>query len=285
MQKGYKRTGKGIAVLHFFIGLIILAIVVFAIYFFVSMMDYSDRLTPETSMRPYVEVTAAPEATETPAPVETVAATEEPAIVDISGVTAVEETPVPTEKPTPAPTAIVTPAPTPIATATPEPTKIPKGKLSEFTMEGFQVPAASDSATVGLTNVYASVADNNQIVQLQGYGYINDETFDGAGTKAFVIVTQRASGKQLAYKTNMAEGISGADHSDALCANAASTDFECYLDVKSYPDGEYELGVVLNYKLNGQKVYSYHEFGQSFTVKKGAATVAETAAEATESFG
>ena len=282
MQKGYKRTGKGIAVLHFFIGLIVLAIVVFAIYFFVNMMDYSDRLSPETSMRPYVEMTAVPE-TPTPVPTEVVTVTEEPEIVDISGVTAVEETPVPTEKPTPAPTAIMTPAPTPIATATPEPTKIPAEKLSAFTADGFQVPAASDSATIGLTKIYASVADNNQIVQLQGYGYINDEAFDGAGTRTFVIITQKASGRQLAYKTEMIAGISGEDHADAICQNAASTDFESFLNVKAYPDGEYAIGVVLNYQMNGQKVYSYHEFGETITIKGGA--MVETDPAAGESFG
>lgn len=281
MQKGYKRTGKGIAVLHFFIGLIILAIVVFAIYFFVNMMDYSDRLDPEASMRPYVEMTAVPE-TASPEPTVVVAVTETPEVVDISGVTAVEETPVPTEKPTPAPTAIMTPAPTPIATATPEPTKIPKSMLSEAAMEGFQVPAASDSATIGLTKIYASAADKNQIVQLQGYGYINNEKFDGAGTKTFVIVTQKGSGKQIAYKANMVAGISGSAHEAAICANPSSTDFEAFLNVKPYPDGEYKIGIVMSYKLGGKQVYSYHVFGDTITVKGGA--MVDTAA-APESFG
>ena len=269
MQKGYKRTGKGIAVLHFFIGLIVLAIVVFAIYFFVNMMDYSDRLDPQVSMRPYVEVTAAP-ATASPEPTAVVTVTEEPEIVDISGVTAVEATPVPTERPTPAPTAIRTPDPTPIATATPEPTAIPKSKLSEAATSGFSVPAASGSATLDLTKIYASKADSNQIVQLNGYAYINDERFDGNGVKSFIIITQKSSGKQIAYKTNMVAGISGEEHVGALCKNPASTDFECFLNVKPYPDGEYSIGIVLNYTYNGKSAYSYHLFDDTITVKGGA---------------
>lgn len=62
MQKGYKRNGKGMAVLHFFIGLIIVAILMCALYFFLGKVDYSDKLAnPDATMRAYVEMTAAPE--------------------------------------------------------------------------------------------------------------------------------------------------------------------------------------------------------------------------------
>ena len=44
MQKGYKRNRKGMAVLHFFIGLIIVVILVCALYFFLGKVDYSDKL-------------------------------------------------------------------------------------------------------------------------------------------------------------------------------------------------------------------------------------------------
>ena len=250
MQKGYKRTGKGIAVLHFFIGLIVLAIVVFAIYFFVNMMDYSDRLGPETSMRPYVEVTAAPETAE---PVVTeVPSTEAPEVVDISGVTAVEATPEPTVRPTPVPTAI------------------PASALSQAATSGFQVPTPSTNATIGLSKIYASVADGNKILQLSGYGYIDDAAFDGAGTQTFVIITQKASGRQVAYRASMIAGVSDVDHSAAQCANAASTDFEAFLNLAPYQDGEYGIGIVMNYSYNGSKIYSYHVFDETFTVSGGA---------------
>ena len=55
MQKGYKRNGKGMAVLHFFIGLIIVAILMCALYFFLGKVDYSDKLAnPDATMRAYV---------------------------------------------------------------------------------------------------------------------------------------------------------------------------------------------------------------------------------------
>ncbi|MDO5323822.1 MAG: hypothetical protein Q4G06_07350, partial [Clostridia bacterium] len=64
MQKGYKRNGKGMAVLHFFIGLIIVAILMCALYFFLGKVDYSDKLAnPDATMRAYVEMTAAPDNT------------------------------------------------------------------------------------------------------------------------------------------------------------------------------------------------------------------------------
>ena len=70
MQKGYKRQAKGMAVLRCFIGLFIVLIVVLLATFFIG-LDYSDKLSPEASLRPYVAETPAPTAAEptpTPAP-------------------------------------------------------------------------------------------------------------------------------------------------------------------------------------------------------------------------
>ena len=85
MQKGYKREGRGMAVLRCFIGLFIMIVVILLAYFMLQ-LDYSDKLDPSVSMRPYVEVTPSPipaataEPTEAPAlPTE---APEEPPIYD-----------------------------------------------------------------------------------------------------------------------------------------------------------------------------------------------------------
>ena len=85
MQKGYKRQAKGMAVLRCFIGLFIVLIVVLLATFFIG-LDYSDKLSPEASLRPYVAETPAP--TELPALSGTVIPADSPA----AGETATPET-------------------------------------------------------------------------------------------------------------------------------------------------------------------------------------------------
>lgn len=67
LKQGRKREAKGLAVLYFIIGLIILLIILAVIYFALAKLDYSDKLDPEITMRPYVEQT---QPLEEPEPVE-----------------------------------------------------------------------------------------------------------------------------------------------------------------------------------------------------------------------
>ena len=281
MQKGYKRNGKGMAVLHFFIGLIIVAILMCALYFFLGKVDYSDKLAnPDATMRAYVEMTAAPEN------VAVIGGADGPTAIyvtepdnqgDASGVVDLTNTPTPTPTatptptPTPSPTPIPTPtpAPTPPPTPTPEPTKIASKAYSQFKTKGFNVPEPSTNGTVEITNFYVSEPNNRQVVRLDGYGYLNDASFDGADASIFVIVTNDASGKQRAYKGTMEAGVSGVDHSDAICKNAANTDFSTIFSVAKFADGDYSLGLIIYYKTADGNAYSYHELGDRFTVTDG----------------
>lgn len=281
MQKGYKRDGKAIAVLHFFIGLIIVAILVGVVYFFLQKMDYSDKLAdPQASVRPYVETTPTPE----PTPLTGAnALLAEPystsdALVDLTATDTPEPTPEPTATPeptpipTPSPIPTPTPEPTPTPTPTPQPTKIPSNKLAKARTKGFNVPAPATNATVAISDLYISEPNKNSYVEIKGYGYIDDASFDGSDLQIYLIVTQQDSGKQIAYKANMRSGVSGVSHDGAQCKNAADTDFDVIFNVKKYPDGNYNLGVVLYYKLNGSKAYSYHVFPETISVSDGAAS-------------
>lgn len=304
MQKGYKRTNKGIAVLYFFFGLIALAILVGVGYFFLAHFDYSDKLAnPDASMRPYVEMTADPESSVAAAdpvieiePVvqsKPVAATDAPIpagtpenYVDVSVTQA--PTPTPTAVPTPTPTAqptpipTPTPVPTPTPTPTPEPTRIASSKYASAKKSGFNVPEPSSNAEAALTNFYVSAPNENRAIQFNGYCYIDEAGFDGQGTQVFMVVTQQESGKQVAYKATMKEGVSGADHSAAKCQNAAKTDFQLFINTKSYDDGNYRLGLVLYYKTEGGTVYSYHELPETFAVSGGAVLVDDSVFGASE---
>ena len=311
MQKGYKRSGKGMAVLRFFIGLIVIAILVCVAYFFLAKVDYTDKLAnPDASMRPYVEMTAAPGSvshssepvieampvveskpvTETISDAETTdipaadANTADYVDVSITAEPSATPTPVPTPTATPEPTAIPTPTPvpTPTPTPSPEPTRIASKKYASAKKSGFNVPAPSDTAEAELTNFYVSAPNENRAIQFNGYCYIDDASFDGDGTQVYMVVTQKATGAQIAYKATMKAGISGADHSAAKCQNAAETDFQLFINTKSYEDGDYALGLVLYYKTEGGTVYSYHELPESFAVSGGAVVVDESVFGTTE---
>lgn len=277
MQKGYKRNGKLIAVFHFFIGLILVAMLIGIVYFLLEKMDYSDKLAdPQATMRAYVEMTASPEGTLTGGSDFQPEATDgAAALVDLTEATSTPEptpilTPTPTPEPTPIPTP--TPEPTPTPTPTPEPTKIPSSKLSKFRRSGFSVPSPSTNATLDITNLYISEPNKNAYVEIQGYAFLDEASYDASTAQIFLIVTQQESGKQIAYKAASVPGISGDAHIGAQCKNVTSADFDVILSVSKFSDGQYNLGVVLYYDLNGSTAYSYHEFGQSITVKDGKAT-------------
>lgn len=275
MKKGYKRTGKAIAVLHFFIGLILVAILLIAGYFCLEKFDYSHRINPDTTVRPYVEMTGSPDefgADEGTA--------DDGSVVDLLPTVTPSPEPTPEPTATPEPTPIPTPTPEPTATPvpTPEPTRIPAEALSRFKTNGFQVPAPSTDAMTALTKVYVSEPNNNNYAELSGYCYLNDPSFDGAQSRVYLIVTQAATGAQIAYEATMIPGVSGVAHDDAQCQNAANTDFDVVLRVEGFADGEYKLGAVLLYKIGGTTNVSYYEYDQTLTVKSNAVV------QATEAF-
>ncbi|MBQ8507161.1 MAG: hypothetical protein IJ466_07010, partial [Clostridia bacterium] len=170
-----------------------------------------------------------------------------------------------------------TPEPTPTPTPTPKPTKIPTDKCASARKKGFNVPVASDTATVELTNFYVSEPNNNRVIQFNGYAFQDNAAYDCKDSQAYLVVTQQETGDQIAYKATMKEGISGADLSFAACQNASESEFRLFINVKSYDDGDYSLGIVLYYELDGNTAYSYHELPQSFTIVDGAVAAEDNA--------
>lgn len=249
MQKGYKRQAKGMAVLRCFIGLFSVIIVVLVAYFYLK-VDYSDKLDPNASVRPYVETTPSP--------------TPDPALAVIAS---------PEATSTPAPTATATLAPTPTPSPTPAPTPVPTSMAdvrSAIKTDGFALPGVSQlDGRIGITHAFRSTVDDSHILQLQGYAYVNDENYDGSTAQVFLVVTQASTGASVLVLPNKVDGISNVDHSDALCANASASDFEAFIDVSAFPSEIYSLGVVFMYTgADGQNHIEYFQFPSdvSFTV-------------------
>lgn len=260
LKKGRKREAKSLAVLYFIIGLIVLALILGVIYFVLVTLDYSDKIKdPDATMRSYVETTPIPSAEVSSDSLNDTL----PDSVDMTSAT-----PTPTAEPTPTPTAEPTPEPTPI------PTSIPSDLLAKPKTNGFSVPnVASQNGVYGITDCYVSQADNNQIMSLTGYGYVNDITFDGTQARSFLVVTQKSSGKMIAYQMTNTFGASEMDHTDTTAQNPGACDFTVNIDVSQYTQDIYSLALVLAYKTpsSSKITYAYFPFSSdvSFTVVGG----------------
>lgn len=245
MQKGYKREGRGMAVLRCFIGLFIMIVVILLAYFMLR-LDYSDKLDPNASIRPYVEITPSPVPTSTPEVTEAPAviqATEAPVVTDAPLITAI-----PTAEPTEAPTAEPTAEPTPEVTATPEPTKIPSSAVAPLKFSGYKLPSLSaKDAELGITYSYRSAADDNRYLHLQGYAYVDDSGYNGSNADLYLVIIRSTGHTALALPTKVS-GISGIEHASAQCSNASASDFDVVIDVSKFPDDSYTLGMVFMYK-------------------------------------
>ena len=272
-KKGRKREAKGLAVVYFIIGLIILLIILAVIYFALVELDYSDRIKdPDATMRAYVEMTASPEALEVVEDEFSGDDFDSELDVDLTSATPI---PTPTPEPTPTPTPEPTPTPTPTPEPTPTPTPIPTTLLSPSKTKGFTVPSnATPNCVAGITDCYVSLADNSRYMYLAGYGYINDSSFDGSQAKSFLIVTQSKTGNKIAYQLTMKAGVSGDPHLGATGQNTTACDFEAYIDVGAgYTDDIYTMGLVIAYKPSAKSktTYAYYPFPSdlSFTVLGG----------------
>lgn len=252
MQKGYKREAKGMAILRCFIGLFVVIIVVLLASFMLK-LDYSDKLAPDASVRPYVET--APDASPSPDG-------EQPAVLaDLS-----TETPEVTATPTPKPTATPTPKPTATPEPTPVPTSIPDSALAPVRTDlTFPETPTTDKAVLGITHSYRSEANGNAVMQLQGYAYLDDTSFDGASAQLYLVLKRESNGARAVALATMQSGVSGVDHTDAKCANAANCDFEVFLSTASLPDDIYSLGMVIQYKADGADHFEYVEFPETCT--------------------
>ena len=265
-KKGRKREAKGLAVVYFIIGLIILLIILAVIYFALVELDYSDRMKdPDAKVRSYVEMTPGPEALDMPEEEEEEEETDEiPLEVDLTTPT---DTPEPTPSPTPEPTA--TPEPTP------SPTPLPPTMLAQPRTAGFTLPGkAAQNCQAAITRCAVSAADNNKYMYLAGYGYINDANFDASKMQCFLIVSQTKTNQLIAYQLTMKPGISGVTHEGALCQNAASADWEVCFDVSTlYTEDIYNLGLVIGYKPPRKRkaTFAYYPFPSdvNFTVLAG----------------
>ena len=265
MKQGYRRDGKAMAIVRFFMGLLCLLIVLLFAYLFLN-RDYTSKLeNPDQVVRAYL-----PEAGETLTPFNSaeptspgntivpaqsaIPTTAAPATgfgVDLSNTASATVTATATPTPTPTPTPVPTPTPEP----TPEPTIIPDNLLAKR-MERDSLPANAQNGVAGISKAYVSVPNGYKVLEVCGYAYIDSAAFDASDVETYLVVTQESTGMHSAYDAANVDGISGKTHITA-CTNASKADFQVFFNVNDYPDGVYSLGVVVGHKQDGKNVYNY----------------------------
>jgi len=149
----------------------------------------------------------------------------------------------------------------------PTPTNVPPANLSTARkLDSSKIPKPSDEIRAGLTRCYASAVDGYRIMQIEGYVFADTPAFDGGsdGNSAMLIVTRDSTGETVGYLVEKAAGVTGIEHEGAG-KNLEGADFQAFIDVSMYADGDYSLGVALLYKDGGKEVFGSYKFDASLT--------------------
>lgn len=278
-RKNRRKMSVSSAVIRFLIGILLIACIVCAGFYLLFEVDYSRHLinsdgtfastrayvlpadgstlapeiTPAPTEEPTAEPTAAPEATPTAEPTPEPTPTAEPLVI-ISTLEPTEQpteapteeptaTPEPTEKPTPRPTA------TPAATPEPDGTRIPETAFSSY-KTGLKTPKAYEGANVGISRCYISKLNFYQVMQINGWGFIDSAEFNGSTCITYALVTPVGENSGRVYLCENRDGASRRIHTGEYASNVNAADFSVTIDTSDYDSGEYELRLILQYSVD-----------------------------------
>lgn len=281
-RKRRRRESVSSAIIRFLIGMLLIALIVMAGYYLLFKADYSRHLINSdgtyASTRAYVLPTdgsspepegsaAAPTAvpasavpdSATAEPTAEPTATPEPLII----IATLEPTPTPEPTPSPEPEATPEPTavPTPVPTATPEPTPEPDGaRIPESSFSAYRtdlkVPKAYNGAEVGVSRCYVSRLNYYQVMQVNGWGYIDVPEFNGLTCTTYALVTPAGESRGRIYQCINRDGASRRIHEPEYAENVYAADFEVTIDTSDYESGDYELKLILQFA-GEEKTYVY----------------------------
>ncbi|NLG24264.1 MAG: hypothetical protein GX558_02845 [Clostridiales bacterium] len=158
----------------------------------------------------------------------------------------------------PTATASPSPAPTPTAAATPSPTPapLPTAQLSAR-VEGVEVPAPGDALVlVPLSKEEFINTDTQTALVLSAYAFMKGE--DAAQSTIYVVVD--GEGGPNVYDTRRIDQKPSEQYDAAFGTNLDQTCFTAAIDMSGYPDGQYDLGVLV---VNGDRA-EYMRGGSGF---------------------
>ena len=102
---------------------------------------------------------------------------------------------------------------------------------------------------------------------------MEDANFDGQHCQMYILVLD-SKNRMHVYDATIAPGITGMGEHDGKGKNLSDCDFTAMVDVSSYPDGDYQVGVGIQYTSNKKTLRYGYTFGDAyrFTVVGGAVT-------------
>lgn len=277
-RRNRRKMSISTAIIRFLIGMLLIAIVVFAGFYILFEVDYSRHLMNSdgtyASTRAYVlppdgsaitpdpSATAATTAEPTGTPTPETTATPEPTAEPLIIITTLEPTPTvePEPTPTPEPTAEPTSMPTPVPTATPKPTPEPDGTRIPATAfsnyrDDLKVPRVYEGegvVNVGLSRCFVSKLNLYQVMQINGWSYIDSEEFNGLTCTTYALVAPAGKEKGRVYLCTNRDGASRRIHQPELAVNVNASDFEVTIDASDFESGDYELKLILQYEVDGE---------------------------------
>ena len=248
-----RKNNIGKAIIRFLIGLLVLAILVWLLYEFVLTGEFNssprmDNVLTLNGTQPAQTSVASGTTAAIPLPVDTMSAAE------------------PTATPTPTPT----PTPDPETSPIPDTAFSSRVKdlenLKKWKIDGKKV-------TNGLTQFELPESNSSRLIRLTGWGYVEDANFDGQHCQMYILVLD-SKNRTHVYEATIAPGITGMGEHDGKGKNLSDCDFTAMIDVSSYPDGDYQVGVGIQYTSNKKTLRYAHTFGDAykFTVVGGAVT-------------
>jgi len=268
---GIRRHNTGRAIVRFLIGLLVIAVCVLVLYEFVLNGDFSGLI--DNTVKDAKPLTATQQPDETNR-LEIIKGSEKPVAAeetDMPGV-ATEEEPVftvldpeVTPEPTAEPTSEPTPEPTPAVTPIPE-SEFSK-LVTEFGKAGTsinktQFKVIEGEIQNGLTEFSISAPNDYKVITMTGYGYSDNKRFDGANCDVYIIILD-SKGATRFYEPKMVAGITGMVH-EGKGKNLEMCEFTAAIDVSDLPDGNYQIGVGVQYKPGSTWYRFAWTFGEAY---------------------
>lgn len=141
-----------------------------------------------------------------------------------------------------APAATATPSPTAVQTPIPSPSPSPlPSALFSAKVTGVEMPEPGDSLVMGMQGEEFINNETQTALKLSAYAFIKGE--DAAGSTTYAVVS--ADGVTDVYNTARSDKPSDLTYGPEYGSNLDQIGFTATIDMSSYPDGDYQLGLLV----------------------------------------
>lgn len=163
-------------------------------------------------------------------------------------------------------------SPTPHPMRAPQPTPVPVDSYAILDRR-MMLPDSYDTVIGDLTECRISTPDDNHVLVLRGYGYM--EGRDAFDAQIYMVVSANYSDSHRFYQVKTESGSTGLLHDATTGRNLDQSDFVVNIRVDdTYQEGEYRLGLLVINREDGATARGYTRLSTkyNFLVSKGRIT-------------